>query len=127
MKRTYIRPRIKIVVDPPSNLSNRRRSQRMVLQMPLLLRTELTDGRKVRVRASTLVVNAHGGLLKLPLMPEANHKIALVNPQTGIEAWCRVIRSVRSSADTATLAFEFHEPSATFWPISFPPEDWRGS
>ncbi len=127
MKKTYVRPQIQTIVDPPPDLSNRRRSQRVVLQMPLLLRTELTDGRKVRVHAFTLVVNAHGGLLKSPLMLQANHKIALVNPQTGMEAWCRVIRSERSSADAVTLAFEFHEPSATFWPISFPPEDWGRS
>jgi hypothetical protein len=118
---------IKIIVDSPPDLSNRRRSQRVVLQVPLLLRTELTDGRKVRVHAFTLVVNAHGGLLESPLMLPANHKIALVNPQTGMEAWCRVIRSERSSADTVTFAFEFHEPSATFWSISFRPEDWGRS
>ena len=127
VKKTYVRPLIQTIVDPPPDLSNRRRSQRVVLQMLLLLRTELADGRKVRVRAFTLVVNAHGGLLKSPLMLPANHKIALVNPQTGKEAWCKVIRSERSSPDTVSLAFEFHEPSATFWPISFPPEDWERS
>lgn len=125
MKKRYVRPMIQTIVNPPPDLRNRRRSQRVVLQMPLLLRTELTDRGKVRVHAYTLIVNAHGGLLKSPLMLPANYKMSLVNRQTGKEAWCRVIRSERSSADTISLTFEFHEPSAIFWPVSFPPEDWE--
>src|SRR5271168_934615 len=109
MTKTYVRPAYRITADPPTDASNRRRSQRVVLRMPLVLRTELADGRKLRVHAFTLVVNAHGGLLESPLMVEANQQIALVNPKTGKEARCRVIRSERSSADTVALAFEFHE------------------
>ena len=108
----------RITVDPPTNASSRRRSQRVVLRVPLVLRTELADGRKLRVHAFSLVVNAHGGLLESPLMVEANHQIALVNPKTGKEAWCRVIRSECSSADTVSLAFEFHEPTATDFGLS---------
>jgi hypothetical protein len=124
VKKTYVRPTYRITVDPPTNASNRRRSHRVMLRVPLFLRTELADGRKLRVHAFSLVVNAHGGLLESALMVQANHQIALVNPKTGEEVWCRVIRAERSSTNTVKVAFEFHEPTATFWPISFPPEDW---
>jgi hypothetical protein len=113
-----------IAADPPPNLRNRRRSQRVELRIPLVLRTQLPDGRTLRVHVISLVANAHGGLLESPLMIQANHQIALVNPKTGQDAWCRVIREERSSTGTFNLAFEFREPQAKFWPMSFPPADW---
>ena len=119
-------PRAKVEVGPvPPEVTNRRRSQRVMLQIAVLIRAELPDGSPVQVQALTLVVNAHGGLLKSPLMLTVSQKIMLGNPQTGREVRCRVVRTERSSSEMVTTAFEFDEPTTRFWPISFPPEDWK--
>jgi hypothetical protein len=106
------------------NATNRRRSQRVVLQVAVLVKANTPDGKRVPVQGLTLVVNAHGGLLQSPLSLASHQKITLVNPQSGKEVGCRVVRAERASSELVTVAFEFDEPTAKFWPISFPPEDW---
>jgi hypothetical protein len=85
----------------------------------------MPEGKRVQVQGFTLVVNAHGGLLESPLPVAANHKITLVNSKTRKEMGCRVVRAKRASSELVTVAFEFDEPTAQFWPVNFPPEDWE--
>jgi hypothetical protein len=125
MKKPYMRPELQVLDQIPSELRNRRRSQRVALQIAVLIRTETGDGQQTEVRALTLVVNAHGGLLQSSFVAEANQRITLVNPKTGLEVRCRVVRIDQSSSEMTTMAFEFNERTAQFWPISFPPEDWE--
>jgi hypothetical protein len=103
---------------------NRRRRQRVMLQLAVLVRANMPDGRCLQVQAFTLVVNAHGGLLESPLELTANQKITIINPQSGKDVGCRVVRIERSSSASLKVAFEFDQRSAHFWPITFPPEDW---
>jgi hypothetical protein len=35
------------------------------------------------------------------------------------------VRAKRASSELVTVAFEFDEPTAQFWPVNFPPEDWE--
>ena len=58
-------------------------------------------------------------------MADAQQEITLFNPKTGKEARCRVVRVERRSSELVSMAFEFHERMAQFWPITFPPEDWE--
>lgn len=103
---------------------NRRRSQRVLLQIGVLLRADLPGGESYQVQAFTLMVNAHGGLLEAPLRVAANQRITLVTPQTGKLAGCRVVRVEGPSDSNYTIAFEFDERNPHFWPITFPPDDW---
>ena len=102
----------------------RRRSQRVMLQVPVLVRAEMSEGKWLQAQGFTLVVNAHGGLLESPLKLACNQKLTLINPHSGKLAGCRVARVERPSEGNYTIAFEFDERSPQFWPISFPPEDW---
>ena len=103
---------------------NRRRSQRVLLQVVVLVRAEMPDGKNLQVQAFTLAVNAHGGLLESPLNLAANQKITLISPQTGQEVTCRVVRAEKPSEASYRIAFEFDQGSPRFWPITFPPKDW---
>ena len=107
-----------------ANPQDRRRSQRVLLQVPILLRTGGAE-QPSQVEALTLVVNAHGGLLEAPLRLDVDQKITLINPATGRLAECRVVRIDEQAGAVCRTAFEFDQPSPHFWPISFPPEDWR--
>ncbi len=103
---------------------NRRRSQRVLLQVAVLIVGETSEGSRVRAQAFTQVVNAHGGLLDAPFRMTAGQRLTLVNPHTGKEVSCHIIRLDKPSDGCFPTAFEFDEPSPYFWPISFPPTDW---
>jgi len=107
-----------------ANLRTRRRSQRVALQLEVLVKV-LTAGRESRqVQAFTSPVNAHGGLLEASLTVTADQKFTLVNPKTGQTVGCRVVRVETGSPEGFAIAFEFEQQDARFWPITFPPQDW---
>ena len=102
----------------------KRRSQRVMLRLDVLVRLEMPEGKRLQTHAFTVTVNAHGGLLESPFRMTVGQKITLVNPQTGKEVDCRVVRVHSSSEKYFTTAFEFDGPSPRFWAIAFPPLDW---
>ena len=108
-----------------ANPKNRRRSQRVLLQVPITFWTLGAIGDRLQVQGFTLVVNAHGGLLEAPLRVVANQKITLINASTGKLAECRVVRCDGPRDTCYSTAFEFAQPNPKFWPISFPPIDWE--
>ena len=106
---------------------NRRRSQRVLLQIAVLISAEMPDGNHVRTQAFTRVVNAHGGLFEAPFRMTAGQRIKLRNPQTHEEVACRIVRVDTSADGHFPTAFEFDAPTPRFWPISFPPSDWSAT
>jgi hypothetical protein len=105
--------------------SNRRRSERVMLQIRITVIAETRDRVQVQENTHTLVVNAHGGLIKLKMDLLAGQPIILVNPQTGVEESGHVVRIDQPSPDYFAVAFEFELPSPKFWPVVFPPKDWE--
>lgn len=95
-----------------------------MLQLSVLVRAETHTGKYEQIQAFTVSVNAHGGLLEFPSRLTVGQKITLVNPQSGKEVGCRVMRVQRSSEEGYTTAFEFEERNPRFWPVPFPPLDW---
>jgi hypothetical protein len=94
-----------------------------MLQVPVIVRTRMPGGQSVEEESQTVVVNAHGGLMKLKMELLAGQPIVLINVKTKVEQSCRVVR-VEHGTGTSAVAFEFDKPSPHFWPISFPPADW---
>ena len=107
-----------------SNPENRRRSERVMLQVPIVVLAKTVDGEHLREETHTLVVNAHGGLMKLKMELLNGQPFILLNPQNGMEESCRVVRIDQPSPDYFAVAFEFDRPAPKFWPVSFPPADW---
>ena len=103
---------------------DKRRSQRVMLLLTVLVKAELSTGETVQTQAFTVSVNAHGGLLESPFGMSEGQKITLVNPQSGKEVGCRVVRVQRSSGEGFSVGFEFEERSPRFWPITFAPLSW---
>ena len=62
----------------PSNPENRRRSERVMLQVPVVVLAKTVDGEHLREETQTLVVNAHGGLMKLKLDVLHDQRIILM-------------------------------------------------
>lgn len=111
----------------PSEEANRRRSERVRLQIPIVVMTESVDHEQMEEETQTVVVNAHGGLLKLEMEVLPGQPIVLKHPRSGVEAAARVVRVENPPGGFIAVAFEFKEKSPHFWPVEFPPEDWKSS
>ena len=121
MKKAYIKPSFKMIFAARPEL-NQRRSQRVALRVAVLI---LANSNGESLEGFTQIVNAHGGLLESPLMANPGEEIILIDTKTSTEVAARVVRIDRSSSDLLTMAFEFPKPTARFWPITLPPEDWK--
>jgi hypothetical protein len=108
-----------------SDPANRRRSERVMLQLRVKVLAETRERVQVEEDTHTLVVNAHGGLMKLKMELLAGQPLVIVNPSNGMEQSCRVVRIDQPSPDYFAVAFEFDRPSPKFWPVVFPPKDWE--
>jgi len=107
-----------------SHTSNRRRSERVMLKVPVVVRIE-TSGKLTHQDAYTMVVNAHGGLLRLETELMAGQRLTLINPKTHAEKTCCVVRIENLETGGFAVAFEFGRPAPQFWPVVFPPADWE--
>jgi hypothetical protein len=104
---------------------NHRRSQRVILSLPVIIRTE--EGSKIspfEEETHTIVVNFHGALILLAAKVSKGQKIRLKNRATQEEKVCRVANVGSPAEGKVQIGVEFLEPSPDFWRISFPPEDW---
>jgi hypothetical protein len=106
------------------NPANRRRSERVMLQVPVVVQARTRDGKEVREETQTVAVNAHGGLLRLHMEIKAGQPIVLINERSKMQHGCRVVRVETSETGYSAVAFEFDQPAPQFWPIVFPPADW---
>jgi hypothetical protein len=103
---------------------NRRRSERVMLRMSVVVRAQDEERKDIHEEAKTQAVNAHGGLLQMKSRLHLGQGFLLVNPKTNMEQGCRVVRVEDSGLELFNVAFEFDRPAPGFWPIVFPPRDW---
>jgi hypothetical protein len=96
-----------------------------MLQLKVMVLAQTPERDEVQEDTHTLVVNAHGGLMKLKMELCAGQPLTLVNPATGMRQGCRVVRIDQPSPDYYAVAFEFDQPAPKFWPVVFPPKDWE--
>jgi hypothetical protein len=102
---------------------NWRLSERVWLQIRVIVETEIEQGKPVRLEAFTISVSAHGGLLEMGLRVQEGQKMLLTNPAVGVRQGCRVLRVRSSRNGSFAVAFEFDCPTPQFWSIAFPLAD----
>ena len=105
-------------------MSNRRRSQRVLLRIPVAVIAPGPDKKMVREQTHTLVVNAHGALIYLDLHVRVGQVVILQNPETSEEQSCRIIRVHSLPEGKTEVGIEYLKPAPLFWRVAFPPEDW---
>jgi hypothetical protein len=110
-----------------SETPNRRRSERVILRISVVVLAEDEQRKQKQEKAETQIVNAHGGLLKMRSHLHVGQSFLLNNPQNNIEMSCRVVRTEDLGLEFYHIAFEFDRPAANFWPVVFPPADWTAS
>ena len=115
------------MTTPSSNsapIPNRRRSQRVLLRLPILIVARGADNQPVSENAFTTNVSAHGALLHMSLRVQAGQKILLRNTETLEEQFVRVVHITPAAEGKSEVGVDFLKPAPKFWRISFPPDDW---
>jgi hypothetical protein len=108
-------------------LSKLRRSKRVIVDVPLVVRGVAEDRRPFREETFTLTVSAHGGLMVLENRVVLGEKIVLMNPKTWDEREATIAFLGPPYAGLSTVGIQFNQPAPDFWAISAPPSDWAAA
>ncbi|SRR6266849_10993759 len=103
----------------------KRRSERLLLDVPLFISGESEDRRTFREETFTLTVSAHGALVMLATRVVLGQRVVLMNPKNSDEREGTVAYLGPAYAGLAKVAIEFTKPAPEFWSISSPPPDWN--
>lgn len=104
---------------------NQRRSQRILLCVPLRVPGKQANGTPFAELTNTLIVSAHGALLHLREAVREGQALSLLNVTTGEEVPCVVIDVNAGTLGAPEIGVEFAEANPRFWRVSFPPPEWN--
>lgn len=110
--------------NTPVHPGPRRRSQRVLMQVPVKLRGSDAQGASFEEETETLAINAHGALVLLQARVTSGAKIQLKHTRTSEEQECHVVFLGPVRGNKAEIGLEFSAPRPQFWRVAFPPEDW---
>ena len=102
----------------------KRRSQRLEVNIPVVVYRPPKKGPQFYENTQTLVVSAHGALLALTEKIVPKQKLLVQNIGSGEQQECRVVYVERMQTGPTQVAVEFTRPAPKFWRIAFPPADW---
>ena len=108
----------------PTQTANQRRSQRILLSVPLRVSGKRANGTPFVEHTKTLIVSAHGALLQLKEPVQDGQALSIRNVTTGEEIPCKVVDLNPGANAVAEVGIEFWQPNPRFWRVSFPPADW---
>ncbi|PYT99923.1 MAG: hypothetical protein DMG38_09600 [Acidobacteria bacterium] len=104
--------------------NNRRRSQRVLMNVPVRVSMQLGATPLSEEDTYTLAVSAHGALLAVSAPLHRGQRLTLSNPQTKESLECVVAHIDRFPNEQVKVGLEFLLPNPTFWHVAFPPKDW---
>jgi hypothetical protein len=82
------------------------------------------DGRTFAEKTSTLIVNAHGGLILLKEAVAIGQILTIKSVKTDEELSCTVVDINPGANQVPEVGVEFLQANPRFWHVSFPPADW---
>lgn len=109
----------------PKTDPKQRRSQRLLLRIPVLVRGLKAGEEPFQEESHTMVVNAHGALLLLAAEVRTGQELVLKNRTTQDEQTCKVVYLGPADSGKVQVGVEFTQPAPNFWRVSFPPENWN--
>jgi PilZ domain len=112
--------------SPSGPDANRRRSQRVMLSLPVTVSGKAADGPFTEA-THTMVINAHGALVGLKARVVTGQTVRIKTPTSADEQECQVIWIGPTAEGRTQCGLEFTQPSPKFWGVSFPPADWSPS
>jgi hypothetical protein len=114
-------------VSSPSAIDarNRRRSRRLKLRIPVLVRMQNSSKQSVSELTHTIIVNSHGALLLLANPVAVNQIIRVENSTTREELLCRVTSLGTNFMGKTQVGVEFICPAPEFWRDESKPGDTK--
>jgi PilZ domain len=103
--------------------SNRRRSQRVILSVPVKVSGQSPKGQFAE-DTKTLVVNAHGALITLAAKVLQGQQLELKSVTNPEAQSCKVVYIGPTVQGQTQVGIEFTKPAPHFWHVAFPPENW---
>ncbi len=104
--------------------ANRRRSQRVLMKIPVRISGQASDASLFQEDTHTLAISAHGALLVVAAPVYRGQRFTLSNVQTNAALECVVAHIDRVPGEQIQVGVEFMLPNPTFWRVAFPPKDW---
>jgi hypothetical protein len=104
--------------------ANRRRSQRVLVTVPVRVSGQLGAGASFEEDSHTRAISAHGALILLSAQVHRGQRLTLSNVQTKAALECVVAHIDRRQRDQPQVGVEFALPNPMFWHVAFPPKDW---
>lgn len=104
--------------------SNRRRSQRVLMKIPVRVSGRTTSGSRLEEVTHTLAVSAHGALIAVSERVNRGQRLTLSNVQTKGALECVIAHIGRREGEHIQVGVEFMLPNPIFWHVNFPPKDW---
>ena len=103
------------------NNPEHRRSQRLLLDVPLIVRGQSIEEHSFQEETFTIAVSPHGALVVLAAKVALGQRLLLMNPETRDEREGRVAYLGPPYGGLTQVGIEFARPSPEFWPINSPP------
>jgi hypothetical protein len=104
--------------------ANRRRSQRVLMKIPVRVSFHAGSVPLSEEETHTLAVSAHGALIAVSASLYRGQRLTLSNVQTKGSLECVVAHIDHFPGEPIKLGVEFLLPNPTFWRVAFPPKDW---
>jgi PilZ domain len=108
----------------PTSAGPRRRSQRVLMQVPVRIRGNDAQGKTFQEETATLAISAHGALILMEGRVTSGGKVFMQHNGTKQEQECHVVFLGPVRSGKAEIGLEFSESCPSFWRVAFPPEDW---
>src|SRR6266403_5232136 len=104
--------------------ANRRRSQRVLMTVPIRVCGQRGAGLAFEEETHTRAISAHGALILVSTEVHRGQRLTLSNVQTKAALECVVAHIDRKQSAQPQVGVEFALPNPTFWHVVFPPKDW---
>jgi hypothetical protein len=101
-----------------------RRSQRIPLDVPLVIKGRNDGKQDFREETFTLSASAHGVLLALKTRVSVGQKVQLFNRRNWNELPGHIVYVGIPNAGLTRVGIEFERPAPDFWSLSVPPAGW---
>ena len=100
--------------------TDQRRSPRLLLDVPLLIRGESLEKKPFQEETFTISISATGALVLLAAKVAVGQRLVLISVRTRDEQEGRVARFGPAYGGLAQVAVEFASPAPEFWPVVLP-------
>jgi hypothetical protein len=104
--------------------ANRRRSQRVLMKIPVRVSGQTGPGSIFEEETHTLAISAHGALIAVSKQVSKGQRLSLSNVQTRAALECVIAHIGRREGEHIQVGVEFMLPNPIFWHVAFPPKDW---